>query len=147
MASDMLFSKVIKASEKELVMKVPYIFRATAITMGFAAALVLAGAAHAQEIDNTEWKDRPDASSPVPASSDQTANATLATQKQALNATPAAEQKAVQQAALVEPAGALGTIAVSIIGVGGVMLFAWTQKKRNRGFDPQASHDERSVSL
>ena len=129
-------------------MKVPYIFRATAITMGFAAALVLAGAAHAQEIDNTEWKDRPGATSPAPASSDQTANAaTSATQKQALNATPAAEQKAVQQAAVAEPAGALGTIAVSIIGVGGVMLFAWTQKKRNRGFDPQTSHDERRVSL
>jgi len=128
-------------------MRVPNIIRAAAITTGFVAAMVLAGSVSAQEISNTEWAERPGATAAVPSSTGQ------------LRSVAAAARQEVQPARKTishEPigahlAGSLAAIAVSILGVGGIVaLLAWSQTKRegrNRNFEAQAIHEQRSVSL
>jgi hypothetical protein len=48
-------------------MKIQNILRAQAMTIGFAGMLLLASAAPAQEITNTEWPDGPNVSAPAQA--------------------------------------------------------------------------------
>lgn len=130
-------------------MKVPNFVRYQAIAIGFAAALFFVSSAPAQEITNAEWSDRPGATAPLQASPELTANAAApAAPSQTVTAAPTASKPTTPEAAVAQPASGIGTIAISMIGVAGVALFAWAQTKRaNRSSDPRAGHAEESISL
>jgi lysylphosphatidylglycerol synthetase-like protein (DUF2156 family) len=60
-------------------MKIQDILRMQAVVIGLAGVLFFASSAQAQEITNTEWPDRPGATAPFQATSEQTAAAPAAT--------------------------------------------------------------------
>src|SRR5215813_5963583 len=106
-------------------MKVQNMIRMQVAMIGFGAALLLASAAPAQEITNTEFQDRPGTTEPIVAS----ANVNSTT----VSSAPAAGQSVVVPAAAVEAQSeAKGDLALPLLmfGIGGVALAVAETKRK-----------------
>jgi len=112
-------------------MRVQNIIRMQVAMIGFGAALLLASAAPAQEITNTEFPDRPGTTAPIvnPANVDSTA----------VSSAPATGQPVVAQAAAVNAQNeAKGDLALPLLlfGIGGVVLAVAETKRKAPGSAP-----------
>jgi hypothetical protein len=106
-------------------MRVQKIIRMQAAMIGLGAALLLASAALAQEITNTEFPDRPGTTEPTVAPAN--VNST------AVSSAPATGQPVVAQAAAVKAQSeAKGNLALPLImfGIGGVALAVAETKRK-----------------
>lgn len=99
-------------------MKVQNIMRMQAVVIGFTGALLLASAAPAQEITNTEWPDGPNVSAPAQAVPTAAVPATNDS-----NAAAAAKPMVSQEAAVSQSATVEGWMIASLLVFSGLLAF------------------------
>lgn len=139
-------------------MKIQNIIRTQMMVMGFGAALMLAGAAQAQEIDNTVWNDTPTVAAstqpaPVPPAPAAAKNeeAFTATETGAITLAPAnAERVVEQESSVAEWTPSENRLMASLVVVIGlVALYALAEAKRVKRIieDREAARMNRSAAL
>ena len=126
-------------------MKIQNIIRMQVAIIGFGAALLMASAAPAQEISNSEWAESQNATESV-----QVAQAPATTNAQTAQ-TPVvvanAKQAATTEAGVAQPFGG-DTLAFVLISIVGLSLYVVSEVKRiSREFAPHATQVDRSASL
>src|SRR5262245_53867781 len=131
-------------------MKIQNLIRMQFVGLGFAAALLLASAAPAQEITNTEWPDRPGATEPLQAAPNQTANTTNANVADARVSNAAATPSSsplIEGAAIAQPAAQGNSVTFWLISTVAVALYVLAEVKRlSRNLAPRITHADRSIS-
>ncbi|HEY6129935.1 MAG TPA: hypothetical protein VIW23_17315 [Candidatus Acidoferrum sp.] len=130
-------------------MKIKNMIRMAAVVIGFAGALLLTSSVQAQEITNVEFPDSSGATSAfqaAPATAANSANTAAANAQMMNAATTASKSMDVQVAAVSQiPAGAW-PVALLLIGIAGIALYARADAKRaNRTFTSRTVQTGRSV--
>jgi hypothetical protein len=115
-------------------MKIQNIFRMQAIVIGFAAALLLASSTPAQEIENTNWDDGPNAvpfAQPAPAATPNDLNSAAADSHAASTAAVISEPIVNQEAAIAQrPPVEGGMIAFLLVCIAVAVLYGLVEAKR-----------------
>jgi hypothetical protein len=120
-------------------MKTKNIFRMQAIVIGFAGALLLAGAAPAQEIENKGWPDRPGATAPFDTVASQTAAAPAPAAS--ITATASASKPVVAQEAAVSQWSTIDAVAATVL----LIFFAVVAMSKRAGARYAKRHSEGRV--
>jgi hypothetical protein len=133
-------------------MKVQNIFRMQAIVIGFGAALLLASAAPAQEIVNTEFNDGPNvAAFPQPAVTQVATTTPAAASSEAVTPSGAVAAPAVTETAAVSFEGSARRwlVASAFFGVAMLTVYALAEIRRSarKLTERTSSHFNRSAAV
>jgi len=132
-------------------MKIQNILRTQVAIIGFAAALLLAGGARAQEIDNTVWEDSPNVErfpQPAPAAVANNVNTVMANSVQTDAATVVSRSSVVREAVVsggTAREGWLIVISTMLMAPLAVLLAKVRRAKQN--IHLRAYHSKRSAAL
>jgi len=133
-------------------MKTQNILRTQVAVIGFAAALLLAGGARTQEIDNTVWEDSPNVErfpQPAPAAVAKNVNTVTTNSVQTDTATVMAQSGVVREAVVSGGAvreGWLIAMSIALMAPLAVLLLAKVRRAK-QGDHASAYHGKRSAAL